>query len=173
MAKKLRLDSDDSHLYTFVAVACHMPDYRFLYFVNHELKMNFLRLPDLPVFFEKEAISVDFPLFYFDDESNRQDFFCISCRSGAYTLINELPRHDYLIIRVSEHKLFNTKEFTSHLKGIKEVLLTSLIPYTSMKQIQGILIDLEMHMTSLQKEEKSKFNPSLNQRNQPEISGEE
>lgn len=159
MARKLRIDFDDSQLYSFVAVVTHMPDYRFVFHLNHNLKMSFSRLADLPVFMEREGNTLRFPLFYYEDEMNRQEFYCIGCKADGLSLMPGLRKYDFLIIRLGESKLFNLKEFVDGIKLINEVLMSTAMSYSSMKEIPGIIYDIQEHMTVLQCEEKEKNDP--------------
>jgi hypothetical protein len=161
MARRLHIDSDDSQLYSFVAVVTHLPDYRFIYLVNRDLKMSFSRVSDLPVFLEKEGNTLTFPLFYYEDELNRQEFYCIGCRNAGLSLMPELRQHDFLFIRLGESKLFDSKDLADKIKYINEVIMSTSMSYSSLKPIPGVLVDLEMHMTTLQREEKERNDPRL------------
>ncbi len=156
MTRRLKIDSKVTELYSFMSIVSQLPDYRFIFNVNKIASMNFTHLKDLAVYMESEDKIRNFPLYYFDDEANRQEFYCIGCRSMGISILPTLKKYDYLIICNSEHQLFDMNKLAVEIKKIRDVILTNVIKPDSVKHLRGILIDLEMHMTELLRASKYK-----------------
>lgn len=156
MAKKLRVEIDDFQNYGFIAVVSPLPDYRFMFLLNQIFGFSFAKLPDLPVFQEKAEKHHPFPLYYFDDEPDRQELFCIGCRSQGFSILPELRQHDYLIIRAGESTLFDTSAFAARLRKADDIVMASIRSHETLKNIAGVMMDLEMHLLNLQAEEKTR-----------------
>ncbi|MCD4744786.1 MAG: IPExxxVDY family protein [Bacteroidales bacterium] len=154
MSKKLRLNVEYKPEYVIFGVSCHKKDYWIAFHLNNVLNFNFTRIDDFIFNSQKKKEAISFPLFYFEDKEKLNTYYFISNYNPKGKLISAYKQTDYFLFI---NGLFNTQQKESlikTIKSIKNVLTVFEINLLSIKNIDDILSDLELHILKLNKKNK-------------------
>lgn len=152
MAKRILLDiHSEPTWYTLLGVSCHLQDYRLSFLLNKKLEIHFSRLEDVFLFPQQSKDPAQFPLFYFRDEDQFNSYFLITNRTSESVLIPSLKQADFILIVEGPFKDRQKEEILDSIRSIPNVLTAFEISFSSVKNLEGLLTDLELHMMNLNK----------------------
>ncbi len=150
MAKRVLLDIHTSPAwYTLLGISCHLRDYRISYLLNENLRFRLIRLADLPYLPPATPDPVLFPLFRWRDEELQNTFYLIPNRSEETLMVPRMRQADFLMLVGGPLKKKRQDELLAGLRAIPNVLTAFTIPFSSVKNYENILTDLELHLSDL------------------------
>lgn len=161
MGKRVYLGArSEAAFFTLLGISCHLRDYRLSHLFNHHLGFSFAKRDDLRIVSPSRQAEDEFSFYSFRDEERLNTFYLIGNRNQSVILIPEMKQFDFLVIVegrfVKAEKDVLTKTLRS-LPGIVAVIETRL---TDIKNYESLLTDIEMHVMSVHKVQKIKYQPS-------------
>ncbi len=151
MAKKLQLieETDYKSEYEAVGICSHLKDYRLSWYLNDRLRLDLKKMKDLDFDSNKKSESVKFSIYYYDDKDNRTVFYFISNRSTGGVLIPEQKFIDYFLLIKKTGKKQLAQSILKNIKDIPNVLTVYNIDLSLIRNVNDILLDLEMRMLEI------------------------
>ena len=157
MAKKIILKSrPEAVYYTMIGISCHLMDYRFLHMLNKELGSGFSREEDLVINSPVTKEEVTYSLFSYRDEDHRNSFYLISNYSEDHLLIQEFRNTDFIMLIEGDFKKQRKDALLMAIRKISSVLTAFEINIRDIKTLESFLTDLEMHITTIRKDNRQK-----------------
>ncbi len=145
MVKKLSLDIDYTAEFSFIGISCHLKDYRLSFFINQECGLNLRRIEDFMQEDEQKQ-SITYPLFYYKCPETNNNFCLISNHHSEKKLIPALKQFDYFLLIQNNLPPNKKKNLISNLKKIKNLLAVYEIEFSKLKNINQLLVDLELQL---------------------------
>jgi hypothetical protein len=144
MAKKIRLTSGSSYDYTTIGIACHMKDYRFVFFVNSQLGFRFKKMDDLVSGAENEARGYSF--YIYANQDDRRNYYLVSNYHEDGRLIPSEKGADFFLIVNDILPSVQKKGLISEIQKVQQVLAAYEIPAGKVKNLEVIFEEIEMHL---------------------------
>ena len=144
-------------LYTLIGISCHLKDYRLSYLLNQHLNFDFVKMDDLMVSVSSQKEADNFSFYHFTDEEHYNFYFLLSNRGQESVLLPEMKQTDFLLLVEGPFKKNQLEQIQQKIRGIPNVLTSYEIKLSSLKNYENLLMDLELHFTSLNREAKVKF----------------
>jgi hypothetical protein len=145
MVKKLSLNIDYTSEFSFIGISCHLKDYRLSYFLNKKCNINLRKIED---FFQRGSDNhlVSYSVYYHKCLEMHNNFCLISNHNSGLKLISALKEFDYfLLIQNGLHP--NKKlELLKSMKEIPHLLAAYEIEFSKVKNINHLLVDLELQL---------------------------
>lgn len=121
-------------------------DYRMAFLLNQEAGLSLKKLDDLPVFFEKENQLPEYPLYYHYESNSRIQYYLLGNNHPVTKLFPSYKQADFLLlIKGLPDPTFIT-DVSLNIRNIKGVLLVFKIDLPKVKNLEGFMSDLELHM---------------------------
>lgn len=129
-----------------IGLSTQIKDYRLAFLMNTVLGFNLKRIEDLPVFFPKTNSLKSFPIFYCEDDDQRLQYYLIGNNSEKQQMISSIKHVDYFLFITGIPAQNKLDELSSSLKAITEIQWLALAEKEKIKNLEGIMEDLEMHL---------------------------
>jgi hypothetical protein len=150
MAKRVFLDIHPAPAwYTLVGISCHFRDYRLSYLLNENLRFRLVKLDDLPFLALGSNEPSLFSLYRWRDDDQYNTYYLIANRSEDSLLIPQIRQADFLLLIEGPFKKKQQEDLLSRLRKVPNVLTAFGIPFSSVKNYENILTDLELHLNDL------------------------
>jgi hypothetical protein len=150
MAKRVLLDIHTTPAwYTMMGISCHLRDYRLSYLVNENLGFRLVRLDDLPYLPQGAKEQVSFSLYRWKDDDQYNTYYLITNRSEDSLLIPQMKQADFLLLVEGPFKKKQQDDILARLRRIPNVLTAFGIPFSSVKNYENLLTDLELHLNEM------------------------
>ena len=147
-ALKLRLEEIQKQEYSLLGISCHLKDYRLIYEINKELKLDFKKVEDLVIYPVKGKKENCFSCYFHSDEF--MEYNIIANRNPNGLLVPEHKQLDYIFILKGLVDNQYKKKIISSLVKIPQVLTSYEINQETIKKnIDVILTDLELHILKI------------------------
>jgi len=161
MAKKFHLETrSEPALFTLIGISCHIKDYRLSYLLNLQLELNFRKMEDLVSSAAAQREPEPFSLYYCRDEDQFNAYYLLSNRGQESVLVNELKQTDFILLVEGPFKKSQLETLLSTVRLIPQVLTCFEIKFSTLKNFENILTDLELHYMNISREFKIRY-PSL------------
>ena len=131
-----------------IGINSQLKDYRLAFFLNKDSDLSLNRLNDLPVFAEKENLMPEYPLFYCHHSSQRAHFFLLGNNHAVSKIIPVYKQADYLLMVRGQLEPEEIVSLTQNIRRINGVQLVFNIDLLKVKNLEGIMSDIELHMIS-------------------------
>ncbi|MCK4677584.1 MAG: IPExxxVDY family protein [Bacteroidales bacterium] len=150
MAKKIRLKiSGVKPDYIIIGISCHLRDYRIIYRINQGLNFHFKKLKDLKIFPDKKENFASFSLYHFYHTDCLINYYFISNHHPEAKLIAGLKQADYFLFIHGVFPEEEKKQLIKKLSKIKDILAVFDVNPATLKQLDPVLYDLELHMAEI------------------------
>lgn len=153
--KRGTISANYEYEFTIIGIACHIPEYRVVHFLNKISNFNFIRLDDL-IINKGEEEEFGFPFYFFKDIESGATFHLIANRFTERVLIKQWKQIDFLLIAFGSNHKVKTEEIVKEIRIIPNVIAVSEMPITKKLAIDNFMTDLELHINEIQKREKEK-----------------
>jgi len=158
MAKKVLLETrSEPTLFTLVGISCHLKDYRLSYLLNQKLELGFIKMDDLVVSTSPKNEADSFSFYHCRDEDHYNAYFLLSNRGQDSILLPGMKQTDFLLLVEGPFKKNQMEPLQQQIRSIPHVLTCYEIKFSSLKNYENLLTDLELHLTSLSREIKVKY----------------
>lgn len=132
-----------------IGINTDLSDYRLAHFINRDLSIKLERLDNLPVFCERSKSLRQYSLFESQDIDRRVSYYLIGNNNPSGKMIDQYTQADYfLMIKGKLDEEYN-KALLSSLRQITSVTFVFITVLNKIKELDGILQDLELHQLSL------------------------
>ncbi|MCK9421633.1 MAG: IPExxxVDY family protein [Bacteroidales bacterium] len=150
MVKKIPFNSrSEPSQYTLFGISCHLKDYRLSYLLNAKLDLEFTKMDDFQ----------GFSFYFCRDEELFNIYYLLSNRIPESILLPELKQTDFLLIVEGPMKKINKDRLLQNIKAIPNVLTSFEIRFTTIKNYENMLADLEIHCMKIKKNSTMKYSP--------------
>ncbi|MCK9218884.1 MAG: IPExxxVDY family protein [Bacteroidales bacterium] len=150
MAKKILSDvRSEPVLYTLFGISCHLKDYRLSFLLNRKLELEFIKLDDFR----------EFSFYSCSQEDCFNEYFLLANRGPETILLPELKQTDFLLLVEGPFKKQQKDDLLENIRTIPNVLTSFEIRFSTIKNHETFLTDLEMHCMNIRKETKIKYSP--------------
>jgi hypothetical protein len=143
--RKLKFSGADADYY-LIGISCHLKDYRIVYNVNKELRLDLKKLNDFMTQEEKTKLEMKYSFYHYKDSDHLTDYFFISNHHPESKLIKELKQTDYFLLIKGDVGEKNLTTMISSINKIPSVLTAFRVDFSKIKNFSPFLEDLELHM---------------------------
>lgn len=144
--KKLKLSPESFPDIEIIGISADLSDYRLAYFINKETTLQLERLDDLPVYSEKLKVTRNFCLYSFTDSDRRIDYFLIKNDHPNGKMIEQYSQANYFLLTKGVLSGDGNKPLQTILRKIVSVTFVFVPDINKIKELDGILHDLEIHV---------------------------
>lgn len=155
MAKKLNVTSTDSKKVLLIGIASLATDYRLLYFIDNLLGFSFVKRNDLPLYGKKDKLG-DFSFYEYPCTEKHLHYFLIANKNREQIAIPAYRNFDYFLLIEGELHAPAFQDLLRRLRSIALIQAAMNIPIASVKDLDLLLEDLELHLIELQKSSRDK-----------------
>jgi hypothetical protein len=157
MARKIKLKTRPEPVsFTILGISCLLMDYRFMHLINKAMDVNFSRENDLTSSFPASGRPETFSFYSFKDEDQRNVYYLISNLNEDFILLPELKHIDYIMLIEGDFKKKKKDTLLTLIRSVPKVQMAFEIKVTDFKNAESFLTDVEMHISNIQRETKSK-----------------
>jgi hypothetical protein len=149
MTKKRKLSLEYVPEFTAIGVFTSQKYYRFCWFLNKHLNLDFRRLPDFLYKPYKQTESSPFPLFFHETPQLLLQYFLIVNKTSAGILFDQPQNLDLLLLLKNSGGQADPAQIIHNIKKIPMVQAAFLLDDKLGKRATNIFYDLEMHFGSL------------------------
>jgi hypothetical protein len=120
--KTVKLKIGDQPHYTIMGISSHENDYRLVWALNEQLKMQFIRTGNLTVHDPKIKADLEFSRYIFTDEERYLKYELLANRCDNGFLFPEIKNVDYLLLITGE---LNHTAFEALIKKTRKIDIVS------------------------------------------------
>jgi hypothetical protein len=145
VTRKLKLSAESETDIDIIGITTILADYRLAYFLNKEALFKLEKMDDLPVFYEKLKITREHSLFAWHDHDHRLSYYLICNDHSDGKMIDQFPQANYFLFIKGKHNPQDSKALQSQIRKIPSVSFVFAPVISKIKELEGILQDLEIH----------------------------
>jgi hypothetical protein len=119
--KKLLLELDSDYDFKLMGIVTTAEVYRLGWLLHHKLRLFVERLDDIEIHLLKKKESAYFPLFEFQDEEQRLEYFMLGNRSEGNFLIPEMKQVSYWLLIRGVFDNLNESQLLKKVKALPQV----------------------------------------------------
>lgn len=131
---------------SIIGIASQLKDYRLAFFLNRDTHLNLSNIDDIPVYFEKEELLIKFPIYSCFEADQRLNYYLIGNNFDRMKMVMAYKQADYLLFLKGQISHERITSLISSIRTIKEIQLVFAIDKDKIKNLEGIMTDLEMHL---------------------------
>ncbi|WDF55982.1 IPExxxVDY family protein [Mucilaginibacter sp. KACC 22063] len=132
---KFEIDLD----FVLIAVTSSLKDYRICYYINKQLRFNFVRQPDLEVDIHHNDDPARFSVFNHYWEASETDFYFIANKGSDGLLIPEMREVDYFLMIKNYIDPQDLEDIISMLNKIPDIVAAVKIDPKKIKSRENLL----------------------------------
>jgi len=151
-ALKIKIDEDFGKEYSLIGISCHLKDYRLIYSINKALNCDLKKYDDLIIYPVKGKKENSFSFYSFSEDFI--EYYIISNRNPDGLLISEQKQIDYIFVLRGQIDKKKEKSILGSIRKIPSVLTAFEISIDTVRNLNVILSDLELHQLKIRKENK-------------------
>jgi hypothetical protein len=148
-----------------IGIASTLAAYRLIHHLNKQLPSAFIKQRDLPYYLsEKETLLL--PLYHYYHPTSKNNWFILANNTaGRKKAIPAFRNVDFFMLIDSVLETEALDDITSRMRKAQGIQMAINIRPSTVKNLELLHSDLEMHLMELQKEKKA--GATLWQRNRP------
>jgi hypothetical protein len=139
--KTLKLKIEENADYRMIGISSHENDYRLVWAINNQMKMQFVRIDNLVIIDEKSKLEMEFSRYLCPDEGRYLKYYLISNRCPNGYLFPELRNLDFLLQVVGDTDHTVLEEMAKSFRKIEIVSAVFTIRPEQIRNIERIVID--------------------------------
>jgi len=155
LAKKLSVSKSNNQQHSIIGLSCLANDYRLLFFVSNQLGISFNKLPDLPFYGKKDKLG-EFSFYHFLDDEKHLNYYFFSNKKDGQIAIPAYKNFDYFLLIGEKKDVKLQRDLLSKLRSIPVLQAAMDIPLSSLKDLDLLLEDIELHLIDVRKTRKPK-----------------
>jgi hypothetical protein len=149
MARKPRLEPAFEEADALIGIASTLPLAQLVYFINRDTHLNLVRESDLQVFSEKTETLEPFRFYYYFDEEYRSEFCLIGNHNEGRFMLPSQRQFGYFLFIYGSCTEQIIISIVKGFKSIPGVQIAAVLPQSPIREMGGVLQDLEIHLTEL------------------------
>jgi len=146
-AHKISIDDDLGKDYSLIGISCHLKDYRLVYNINKTLECDLKKYNDLIIYPVKGKKKNSYSFYHCQDDY--LEINIISNRNPNGVLITEHKQIDYILLLRGQNISKPKKLIIKSVLQIPSVLTSFEIDINSIKNVDIIFSDLELHLMEI------------------------
>ncbi|KAF0202468.1 MAG: hypothetical protein FD170_1935 [Bacteroidetes bacterium] len=147
MAKRKLISEPSSYPDLFIlGINSQMKDYRLAYYLNREASLSLARLDDLPVFSEKDDQLQEYPFYTYSLPERRVHYYFLGNNHPVTKMIPAYKQADYLLMIRGLPENEQISSLSTAIRKINGIQLVFNIDLAKVKNLDGIMSDLELHL---------------------------
>jgi len=154
MKIRLQQSQPTSEEYLMIGVSSALKDYQLSHFFNRRFSTQFIKQTDIP-FYGKQGLKGRFAFYYYYDEDLRMDFYLFSNYSKNTYSIATYKHFEYFVLFKLSSFLLPVNEILKEMRTISGVNAALQIPLKTIKTLDEILEDIELHLLDIQSKNKN------------------
>lgn len=147
--RKLKLIQEEWPDIDMIGINTSMQDYRLAYFINKETFVKLERLDDLPVYNEKLKELTRQCLYKYYDGDKRVTYYLISNDNSRGKMIDQYSQANFFLLIKGNKKAYDINTLQSVVRKLQNVTFVFVAVISKIKDINGIMQDLELHEINL------------------------
>lgn len=155
--RKLKFIADDLPDIVLIGINTALPDYRLAYFINRDTGFHFEREDDLPVYSEKSKVLKEYSFFRYFDPDKRTSYYLFSNDHENGKMIEQYSQANFFLMISDNRNPEDSKNLQSQLRKITSVTFVFVAVLDKIKDLEGILHDLELHEINLSNKNKQAY----------------
>jgi hypothetical protein len=145
--KKLTLEFEDLESWFTLGISCQLPDYKLLFRINKNLKVQFKRVESFQV--NLPEFKGTFSLYAYYDSINEVECFLLSNHMNSKSLVSEYKQLDYFLLLRDRSESDLLLQYKDKIRKINEVIFTQAIDIEALKNHNILAEALEIHMEKI------------------------
>ena len=151
--RKINLIDDFGTEFLIIGISCHLKDYRLVYLMNKNLGLDLQKQNDLIIYQFKGKQQNQFSLYHYS--RNPVEYNLLANRNPQGILLQEHKHFDYVLLINGHINSEQKRSLISGLTGISNILAAIEIKNDTIKYLDLIISDLELHLVEISKNKKS------------------
>lgn len=139
-----------------LGLSCLANDYRLLYFASKTLGLSFNKLDDIPLYDKKGKVG-DFSFYHFLDDDKHLNYYLFSNKKQGQIAISDYRNFDYFLLIDEKITAGFQNKILSSLRSIPILQAAMAIPIASLKDMDILMEDIELHLIEIKKAKKEKL----------------
>jgi hypothetical protein len=131
---------------TIIGISCQLKDYRLAFFLNRDIRLNLVRLDDLPVYSEKEDALFEFPLYTCFEAERRLNYYLMGNNNAGNKMISAYKQADFLLMVKGQNDNAKSASLITGIRKISGIQMVFLLDNDKIKNLEGVMSDLELHL---------------------------
>ena len=145
----------ESNKPVIIGISTPMKDYRLTWFMNKVLNFKLSKQKDITVYNEKKERLSSFSFYCDEQYENMLVFYFISNRNAeSEVLAYEQKQIDFLFLIKGPLKKIQLDEILQNIKSISNIQTAFLIDDSSIKNLDSLMEDIELHLLDVSKAKK-------------------
>lgn len=136
----------DVHL---IGINTGLQDYKLAYFINKSTNLKLERLDNLPVFNEKYKSIRNYCLYSYFDADRRMDYYLFGNSHPNGKMIEHYAQADFFLLLKGQQNESINKNLIISLRQITSITFPFVTVLSKIKEFDGILHDLELHILNI------------------------
>lgn len=155
--KKLKIECSSHEELTLLGISSTLSDYRLVHYLNKQMNVAFARQDEMPYYLNEEKV-LSLPLYHFFHELSKSNWFLLANTSASNEyMIPALRNMDYFFLVDDLITQAAKEDLLKRLRKVQGIQLATALKPSSIKNMELIYADLEMHLMELQREPRSKI----------------
>ncbi len=147
MAKKKLISTPESYPgLNKLGIVSPLREYKLAFLINRIAGLDLIRTDDLPVYSEKTGKVISYPFFTFYELNQRVHYYLIGNNHTGGKMCPDIRQADFLLLMHTPHETAPSDELFNFVKSIEGVQLVIRVGQTQIKNLEGIMSDIELHM---------------------------
>jgi len=131
---------------SIVGLNCQLKDYRLAFFINREISLDLIKIDDIPVYSEKEDAFFEYPIYTCYEPERRINYYLLGNNNSGTKMIPAYKQADYLLMLRGPVDFDRVNALMIAIKKINVIQLAFALDIDKIKNLEGIMSDLELHM---------------------------
>lgn len=129
-----------------IGISSLLKEHRLVHFINQSASLSLVKFDNVPVYQEKKKKLIEFSLFASYDSYKRLHYYLIENLNHEARLIPDKKQADYILLSCGPADPDLTDTLIRNIRSIDGVALAFPIAPSEIKNLEGIMNDLELHM---------------------------
>lgn len=138
--KKLLLELDSDYDFKLMGIVTTAEVYRLGWLMHAKLRLFVERMEDVEIHVPKKAATAYFPLYEFQDEEQRLEYFLLGNRSDGNFLVPEMKQINYWLMIRGVFENLSTTKLLSRVKSLPQIQTALWINPSELKSKDNLMI---------------------------------
>jgi hypothetical protein len=160
--KKILGKNSEPASLTMLGISCHLKDYRLSFLINQIPGFDLSKGDDFNYILSPPKGEARFSFYSCQNEEKQNSYYLISNRSQEFILIPELKQFDFLLMIDGKCSKGDKESLMKTIRSIPGILTIVESNFSSVRNFENLLTDLEMHVMNIRRIPVIKYQPKLN-----------
>ncbi len=147
--RKFSLDTENFLDNTIIGLSSPLKDYRISHYLNKLMGIELERLEDVAIFNSKEKKEIAYPFFFYNEPDYNLSYYLFANKNKKDVVFSNYKQLDYFLLISTSISNEESGRLIKDIRSLTDVNLASTIALNTIKDVEFILADVEMHMMNL------------------------